>query len=582
MDVDTNKPEEIISEIEKDVSSLRWSHQRANKFSEAGRLYKEQGNILKAKEMAWETALFYLNYTNYKVREKTKQRFFLLDPESFSQDSIEYLRKRAKETINPIHRARYSEIVWELQRDHQYARIAIDSYIECFPIFMKNGWMDELSDSLLRAAELALSLNDPSEIVKAKGNILKAINDLAKTKQYRFCSDLIDALLELKGNVNKKELKFAVQVALKGANYYETEVTDGFLIQRFFLEKLVLLNKALGKQSEASKYSVQIAKSYEKEAEWKLKNYPLGHSVAASIYEDAARKYADLGISKKVDEIKKKIQEHNRIAAQTEMKIISVSKVSVPSKPIKDFMDKLLSLSLSDALGYLAKDKRLVPDVVKIRKLTEKQKELSSVSFVVPRVSIRDGLPVLRSEDEKEIFEDHFVENIARFYKVASNIIGLALRELVKEKGLDANSFTAFLEKSKIYRKEKLEIIKIGLERYFAGDYVSAIHVLAPQLEATLREVLERLGEATISMRQEGILEKPLDEVLRSPKMEKFIGENFWYYLKVFLVDKRGDNIRHDVAHGLISKDRCNENVATTVLHQLLILSQLILPNSIT
>jgi len=592
MDTGVNKPEEIISEIEKDVSTLKWNHLRANKFSEAGRLYKEQGNTLKAKEMAWETALFYLQYTNYKVRGKTKQRFFpkvtytngsvFPDPKSFSQDSIEYFRKRAKETKNPIHRARYSDVVWELQRDHQYARIAIDSYIECFPIFMKNRWLYELADSLLRASELALSLNDPSEIVKAKGNILKAMKDLAKTRQYRFCVELIDALLKLKGNVNKKELNLAVQVALKGANYYETEVTDGFLLQRFFLERLVLLNKALGKQSEASKYNVQIAISYEKEAEWKLKNYPLGHSVAASIYEDAAKKYADLGISKKVAEIKKKIQRHNRIATQTEMKIMSVSKVSVPSKPVEDFMDKLFSLSLPDALRYLTKDKRLVPDVVRIRKVTEEQKELAPVSFIVPRVYIRKGDPVLRSDDEKEIFEAHFAENIARFYKITNNIIGLALRELARSRGLDANSFTAFLEKSKIYKKEKLEIIKIGLERYFMGDYVSAIHVLVPQLEATLREVLERLGEATISMRQGRMLEKPLDEVLRSPKMRNFLGENLWYYLKVFLVDKIGDNIRHDVAHGLISKGRCNENVATTILHQLLILNHLVFPNSIT
>lgn len=326
MNTSTDNPKEIVSEIEKDVSTLRWSHQRANKFSEAGRLFKEQGVILKAKEMAWETALFYLSYANYKVREKTKQRFFpkvtytngsvFPDPKSFSQDSIEYFRKRAKETPNPIHRARYGDIVWELQRDHQYARIAIDSYIECFPIFMKNKWMNELADSLLRASELALSLNDPSEIVKAKENILIAMKVLAKTRQYRFCLELIDALLKLKGNVNKGELNFAVQVALKGANYFETEVADGFLLQRLFLERLVLLNKALRKQSEASKYSMQIAISYEKEAEWKLKNYPLGHFVAASIYEDAARKYADLGLSQKVDEIKKKIQKHNRIAAQ--------------------------------------------------------------------------------------------------------------------------------------------------------------------------------------------------------------------------------------------------------------------------
>lgn len=259
-----------------------------------------------------------------------------------------------------------------------------------------------------------------------------------------------------------------------------------------------------------------------------------------------------------------------------------VSKVSVPSKTIKNFMDKLLSLPLSDALKFLGKDKSFIPDLVLIRKVTEEQKELGPVGFIIPRISVRNGNPVLKSKDEKEIFEDHVVENVARIYKISNNIISLAFGILIKNRGLDVNSFMAFLKMSKIWKKEKLEIIRTGLERHFAGDYVSAIHVLVPQLEATLREVLERLGEATISMRQGRILEKPLDEVLRSPKMKSFLGENLWYYLKVFLVDKRGDNIRHDVAHGLIGKGRCNENMSTTILHQLLVLSQLVFPKSIT
>jgi len=358
-------------------------------------------------------------------------------------------------------------------------------------------------------------------------------------------------------------------------------VPDGFLLQRAFLERLVLINKTLEKHSEATKYDMQIAISYEKEAQWKLKNYPQGHSVAASIYEEAAQKYADLGVSKKVGEMKKKIQKHNLIGAQTEMKTI-VSKVSVPIKPIEDFMNKLLSLSLSDALNNIAKDKMFVPGVARIRKITEEQKKIAPVSFVIPRVSIRNGKPALKSKNEKEIFEDHLVGNIVRRYKVASSIISLIIRKLVDAKGLDADSFAAILENSKIFKKEKLEIIKIGLERHFAGDYVSSIHVLTPQLEAAIREILKELGETTISLHQGVLREKPLDEVLRSPKMKSFLGENIWNYLKAFLIDKRGDNIRHDVAHGLISKERCNENTSTTILHQLLILSQLIFPKSIT
>jgi hypothetical protein len=49
--------------------------------------------------------------------------------------------------------------------------------------------------------------------------------------------------------------------------------------------------------------------------------------------------------------------------------------------------------------------------------------------------------------------------------------------------------------------------------------------------------------------------------------------ENLWRYLEVVYVDKRGLNLRNNLAHGLLSPDVFNRYVADCVFHTLLALS---------
>ena len=123
-----------------------------------------------------------------------------------------------------------------------------------------------------------------------------------------------------------------------------------------------------------------------------------------------------------------------------------------------------------------------------------------------------------------------------------------------------------------------MKIIKIGFERYFNQDYVSAIHILIPQLENVLRFLLEKLGEPTNKLKGDIIIEQPLDDILRNNKIKEFLGEEIFYYLKTFLVDHRAENLRHDVAHGLIDIKKCEKRNAVILIHQILTLARFEIP----
>ncbi len=78
-------------------------------------------------------------------------------------DVIAYWKRRAKESSHPILRARYADVVWDLERaatggkpSIQMAWMAVDSYVECGKQFTDRSEEERLN----RALELALSIGD--------------------------------------------------------------------------------------------------------------------------------------------------------------------------------------------------------------------------------------------------------------------------------------------------------------------------------------------------------------------------------------------------------------------------------------
>src|SRR5205823_3343827 len=101
-----------------------------------------------------------------------------------------------------------------------------------------------------------------------------------------------------------------------------------------------------------------------------------------------------------------------------------------------------------------------------------------------------------------------------------------ALASLESKKALNTDALIALFEGGLFYRSQTLDMIRVGLDRYFVHDYVSAIHILVPQLEDTLRDAIDTLGVSRTSFQQGMTGEKPLDIVLATPELRAVLGED--------------------------------------------------------
>jgi hypothetical protein len=149
----------------------------------------------------------------------------------------------------------------------------------------------------------------------------------------------------------------------------------------------------------------------------------------------------------------------------------------------------------------------------------------------------------------------------------------MILNKLVKEKGLNEKDVLDFISSTPIIRKERLEIIQHGLKAYFANDMLTAIHVLIPQIEEAIRNLVEMSGGIVLKKNRGGGYQlRTFDDLLRDQIVIDVLTEDYADYFRILLTDQRGWNIRNNVCHGLVGPQLFNNQVGDRVLHALLCL----------
>jgi hypothetical protein len=92
-----------------------------------------------------------------------------------------------------------------------------------------------------------------------------------------------------------------------------------------------------------------------------------------------------------------------------------------------------------------------------------------------------------------------------------------------------------------------------GLQAGFLGDWLVAMHLLIPQVEASIRHVFQQHEVVTSTLESDGTQkERDLNQLLWMPEMEEIFGPDISFDLRGILIERFGDNMRNESAHGLM------------------------------
>jgi uncharacterized protein len=135
----------------------------------------------------------------------------------------------------------------------------------------------------------------------------------------------------------------------------------------------------------------------------------------------------------------------------------------------------------------------------------------------------------------------------------------------------NADVIVDFLVSGVAFDSSKLMILRTGLERYFARDYVSALYVLVPQVEGVLRRLIGKMGLAAAGAVDGPTRAVAFEEMLDTEELSQVLGQDLVFYLRRLFTDRQGLNLCDVITHGSLRADQAREPLATLVVHVLLL-----------
>ena len=126
-----------------------------------------------------------------------------------------------------------------------------------------------------------------------------------------------------------------------------------------------------------------------------------------------------------------------------------------------------------------------------------------------------------------------------------------------------------------IFEEDRYDIIREALQCFMDEKYVLFSHLIIPQLENAICNLIEMSGMSALklSRKGKGYQLKTLDDLLRMQPAIDALTEDGAYYLRLVLTNQLGLNLRNLMCHGIAAPQYFGYNAAARLFHVLFMLS---------
>lgn len=292
---------------------------------------------------------------------------------------------------------------------------------------------------------------------------------------------------------------------------------------------------------------------------------------AAHHYKEALEIARNLGDSVSITLCKNKVVEMNQ-KSKDAFKELNVE-TQVPNEEINKVVNLILEGDLNTILKRISAHPFLFP---KIQQVEESARKSMPISYQIASLSTisQEGHLIKGGDDGNHswIMQMYGMQQgfITEFYlrRVFDGLTG---------KGFSEESLVAYLRSRGTFPENNLAIISTGINRYFARDYVSALHILIPQFENVFLFISEGLGIDVVALNRGRDISTQLKtlsvEHLNSEAFQSKWHRDFCEQIKFVLFEPLGYVLRHKVAHGQITIAECTPQMTNLVLYFFLVLA---------
>lgn len=414
-----------------------------------------------------------------------------------------------------------------------------------------------------RAVMLAKQTKNSSLIRKIKSKLLDEIDHPSTSWDFHLLK-----IIEIFDNTDlDKELNHELAEKLL-EKQKEFNHEQQFHIAEQYLELAAKLFKKSGNAEDSYKSLALLSEATENHGDYRKNESAM---VANSFYKLALQRYREipnsyrntLQIDQKLDTVQEKITQSGLLGTD-ELQLISTKEMDISElqehniSRVKDKQSPFESVLYFTGVSSC--------NFESIWKSTENNINNSPISSLLGETSVSsDGrqissIPPLNSNNRDEVILKNAIKNFGiHMHLVVEGCILPAL-EQIQQDHLFPKEFLIRLCKFSSIVPEKREILVANaLYQGFEWDFRSAIHLLAPQVENMVRQLLKRNGLVTTHTDQNGIEnEMGLSSLVSIDGAREILGDDLWFELQAVFTDSLSANLRNEVGHGLLDDDTSN------------------------
>ena len=535
-------------------------------------LFRESRN----KESTWGTYFAPM----MSAKKDDGSDFFSPDIKDLDADAVAHWEERARTCANLVMRARYSDLVWDLKRvitgprpDPEYARIAIDSYLKAADAKLYS--MEVVGIQWLsRALDLSLSISDGDRTKRVVEFMFEFYDRIAQSQFIGTWLFLFDNLYGQKFISPGQESRIIANLETMLAKTSDTTASDAGVHVTLDPWGAEAAARRLAKHYQRHNdkpSSERVIKAYGGAFEYMARE--ASPMLAMAWLQPVIERYEQEGLKGDAEQLQLMSAEKGKNIA-SDLKEIS-TKVELKKEDVDKLVEHLLGGDLKGAFGRIAE--YFIPKVGAARKLLDQMRTDAPLLSTIPiNVLASDGHTTARIGSLDEDADGRLHKQLAETIGFYQPFLVHVLAKLRERYAPPTESILDFLCESPLFAENRSGLLQDGLLAYEKEDFVKAIHVLVPQIEQILRSFLGHLGRPTLKTvrNHPGLMDaKSMNDILGDEHMRKVLTENLWRYLEVVYIDKRGLNLRNDLAHGLLSPNVFNRSLADRVFHTVLALS---------
>ena len=510
------------------------------------------------------------------------------DLAELTSETVRHWEERAAAVRNPILKARYADCIWDLERkitgakrQHGYAVIAAESYIE---IAKRDGFAAEVNvaagivralnitgiQMLARAVQLARLVNRADIAANAASELILSCERHGDTSHAGIWLAPFDILYGQKGLLTAEQQdKIIGDLELKLQQ--TANVDSGKDFSPFNAQSAA---ERLDKHYKKLEQTQRLVQTYGLAFETMAQD--ASPMLAMAWMQPIIERYQQAGLkleSERLANLAAKKGERIKDDLKTYSFEVPIQR-AVLDKEVDDLLaGSELSMKLY-RIGY-----RFTPGATEARMNLEYARQNAPLMTLISQAIItEDGQTTARIGSLDEDLEGRLQKQIADHVSMTRGVLSYVLGELRKRDRPTADEIVEVLYQCPLFTERRRGLILEGISAYLADDWIKAIHVLIPQMEEVLRNLLAGVEIPTYKPNRNspGVMDsKNMGEILGDQRIQATLGEDWWRYLSVLYVDRRGLNLRNDFAHGLLGPEVFNFSTADLVFHSFLSISML-------